>query len=70
MSVDPAAERLAALEAFYAAYNDLWEEPQHSWRCEYRTEAVGWKSGDPPVIRCECGLAEFNAAAEAVRAFG
>lgn len=69
-SVAGALSRTEALEAFYAAWQNVWEEPQHNWRCEYRTETAGWKPGDDPVIRCECGLDEFRAAAAALEGMG
>lgn len=35
---------------------------QHHWRCEYRTVAMGWKHGEPPIIKCVCGLDALEAA--------
>lgn len=42
----------------------------HSWRCEFRVAAMGWKPGNPPLIRCECGLDEYEAALDALAAVG
>lgn len=44
-----------AAEAYSPQYD-------HDWRCEYRTEAAGWKPGEPPVIRCECGYDDLRVA--------
>lgn len=57
------AEALAVVKAA-EAYSP---REDHDWRCEYRTAAVGWKEGDPPVIRCECGRDDLDSALAAFR---
>jgi len=61
-AVRVALEQLVCDAAGYSPRYD------HDWRCEIRTAAAGWKAGDPPVIRCECGRVELDAALEQARA--
>jgi hypothetical protein len=57
---------IEAYEAVAEAARDYSPERDHDWRCEYRTAEVGWQPGDPPVIRCECGFDELQAALAAL----
>lgn len=56
------------IEVAEAARLHLIVKGEHHWRCEYRTAAKGWKKGDPPVIDCECGLDDLDAALAALDA--
>jgi hypothetical protein len=60
--------REQARDRVIAAAREYSPTYDHDWRCEYRTEAVGWKSGDPPVIVCECGYDELRDALAALDA--
>lgn len=48
------------------AADDYSPERAHDWRCEYRTAEAGWQPGDSPIIRCECGYDELQAALAAL----
>lgn len=55
------------LVAVVRAADSYSPERDHDWRCEYRTAEAGWQPGDSPVIRCECGYDELQAALAALR---
>lgn len=52
---------LAALDVIEAA-KAYSPRDDHDYACEYRTSLAGWRRGEPPVIRCQCGRSELDAA--------
>lgn len=51
-----------ALERLVRAADEYGPREAHDWRCEYRTAEMGWVEGEPPVIKCECGFDDLQAA--------